>query len=263
MLPAKVLPTDQTWVKTTAKPNGTWVASSTLSLLSAAAPTINCTTLVYIGQPLTVTSQLIQPGQGAPPHLPPLTGIVMQSETTIPLAFDFSYTYDELIYANGEGQPGNAPYNFANEPVNFTLTPNSAGTAISTWNVSYEWSPQNPNNFSVVSTQAGDTVTWNYEYGNTVVYSNTTPGTWECLDTLFTQLSTAQSQSSTLATQLARANAQITTLQGQLTAANAQIASLQAQVTSRQTQLAAASKPAATTPASVKVQSKEQVVAQR
>src|ERR1035441_4056332 len=34
MLPAHVLPTDQTWVKTTARPNGTWVASSTLRLPS-------------------------------------------------------------------------------------------------------------------------------------------------------------------------------------------------------------------------------------
>jgi hypothetical protein len=195
----------------------TLILSLLLASVAHAQQIVSCTTLVYQGAPMTVTSA----PAGAPIQTPapPLTGIMMQGTDT-PLAFDFSYTNQYLIYANGMGQPGNWPYNFAAEPVNFTFTTNAADTLVTDWNVSYEWTNESPNTVSVVSTQAGDTVTVNDEslaqqYGSgTVVSSNITPGTWECLSDFITQYAT-------LTAQLAAANAEITTLKAQLAQAPA------------------------------------------
>lgn len=49
MLASNILPTDQVWVKTTAAPNGVWVAASTLKIASTAPPIITSTaTLAWV-----------------------------------------------------------------------------------------------------------------------------------------------------------------------------------------------------------------------
>src|ERR1019366_9446931 len=105
MLPAKVLPTDQTWVETTAKPKGRWVSASTLTFASAQPNTAqsNCTTLVYKGAPLTI----VPAGLDIP--MPPLVGVIVlpapiglgnpgTPQTVTPTSFDFTSENPEFIY---------------------------------------------------------------------------------------------------------------------------------------------------------------------
>jgi hypothetical protein len=97
----KVLPTDQVWVETTAKPKGTWVSASSLKFGGA---TQNCTRLIYIGAP---QSYILKDNGASPSYNPPIVGIVtltaplvpnLTNALVTPAAWDFS-TSQEGLYS--------------------------------------------------------------------------------------------------------------------------------------------------------------------
>jgi hypothetical protein len=203
MLPAHVLPTDQTWVKTTARPNGTWVASSTLRLLSGAAPPQNCTTLVYIGKPLTVTGMAGTPDDPFP--IIPLVGTVLLSFPLLPnlanqevilgygVAWDFSTEFGQHYFLSEQA-------GYYSNPITFTTDAN--GNIIA-WNMTLRLYGGGiaGTGMTVISTQDGDTVSvtgTDPAHTGTVHFSatgtNTTPGTWICLADLIAETSSLQSQ---------------------------------------------------------------------
>jgi hypothetical protein len=202
MLPAHVLPTDQTWVKTTARPNGTWVASSTLRLLSGAAPPqSNCTTLVYVGKPLTVTGMQGTPDNPLP--IVPLVGTVLLSLPLLPnlanqgsiVAWDFSTEFglDGSFSSDNAGLAGN--------PITFTTDANGNIIAWSMTLFNHIGFGVSGVGMWITSTQAGDTVSvtgTDPAHTGTVHFSatgtNTTPGTWICLADLIAETSSLQSQ---------------------------------------------------------------------
>jgi hypothetical protein len=202
MLPANVLPTDQTWVHTTAKPAGIWVASSTLKFASAA----QCSTLIYIGAPLTITNQLggTGPPNGAPVTGPPwpignpVVGMIQlnaplppSATTTYPIgnalspgavvAWDFTSEYPTLITGS--------PYDTS---VTFTT---DANDNVTDWNFVveyYDFLSSQGGLDEIISTPAGDTVTLypsasDEVNGWTVTGISKAPGKWLCLSTFIAQ----------------------------------------------------------------------------
>jgi hypothetical protein len=202
MLPAKVLPTDQTWVHTTAKPAGIWVASSTLKFASAA----QCSTLIYIGAPMTITNQLggIGPPNGAPVNGPPwpignpVVGMIQlnaplppSATTTYPIgsdvspgavvAWDFTSEYPPFITGS--------PYYTS---VTFTT---DANDNITDWNFVveyYDFLSSQGGFDSITSTPAGDTVSIapgaeDFEAVWLVTGISKAPGKWLCLSAFVAQ----------------------------------------------------------------------------
>jgi hypothetical protein len=196
VLPTNVLPTDQTWVKTTAKPNGEWVPSSTLKLTPR-----QCSTLIYIGAPLTITNRLggAPPPFGAPVNGPPwsignpVVGMIQlnaplppSATTTYPVgsnaltpgavvAWDFTSEYPPFITGS--------PYYTS---VTFTT---DANDNITDWNFVveyYDFLSSGGGFDSITSTPAGDTVTIepagaDFQQVWFVTGISKAPGKWRCL----------------------------------------------------------------------------------
>jgi hypothetical protein len=201
MLPANVLPTDQTWVHTTAKPAGIWVSSSTLKLTAQQPP---CSTLIYIGAPMTITNQksnspYLLPGPSSPPSIGnPVVGMIQlnaplppSATTTYPIgnalspgavvAWDFTSEYPTLITGS--------PYDTS---VTFTT---DANDNVTDWNFVveyYDFLSSQGGLDEIISTPAGDTVTLypsasDEVNGWTVTGISKAPGKWLCLSTFIAQ----------------------------------------------------------------------------
>ena len=192
-----------------------------LTLLSGAAHAQQCTTLVYIGKPLTVTGT---PNAENPYPIIPLTGIIVLGGALQPNlvnqaitpsydlpAWDFSseFAHPDLTSENAGGT----------SHISFSTDSNGNITA---WNMtlSVGWGGEDSAGLSAVSMQNGDTVTVNatqpLPYGNTVQISasgtNSTPGTWTCLTDLIaqaTKLPTTQAQVAALTAVVASLRTQL------------------------------------------------------
>jgi hypothetical protein len=199
----KVLPTDQVWVETTAKPTGTWDEASRLKF--ASAPLLDCTTLVYQGAPITTVTPMsgyLGPGT----TVTPVIGIITLSSPLpagvtnyVPQAvfFDFSTSYVSL-----SGTPGEGLWNTTAQ-----FSTDSAGN-ITAWSFGVSSHPSAITWYSIGSTQSGDTESLESIDGGPQQWwwtaTNAAPGTWSC------------------------PLAQYAALQAQINALNAEIAKLEA-----------------------------------
>jgi hypothetical protein len=186
-------------VETTAKPKGIWVSASTLKFASTAQ---QCTTLVYIGGPITVTNV---PATIPPGYYPftPLVGVVTLSaaltpgttQIVTPIAFDFAPEDLRLILPDPNGGTAAGGTHFVDPSPSFSFTVNDAGVIIA-WDMVINWNTANSGthaNININSTQTGDTIVYtdselNYQYGTgSTTATSTTPGTWICLTDLISQ----------------------------------------------------------------------------
>jgi hypothetical protein len=206
-LGSKVLPTDQVWVETTAKPTGTWFSAKNVEF--ASAPPIynvgNCTTLIYQGAPMTSVS-----GTGAPAlsSITPVIGVITLSQAlagdlvnapVTAVSFDFSMTINLLVYPGG-----------GNGGASASFTTDDGGNIIG-WNFGIGASGSVYSLYTAGSTQNGDTITTQDTEApsNPVnwVATNTTPGKWECVGDLLAQERAAQAQINALNAEIAKLQA--------------------------------------------------------
>lgn len=209
-----------------------WTLALLTLLLGTAHAQSNCTTLVYFGAPITVTSSVAPP----PLTMVPMAGVITLQEQQLspglvnqvlyPSAFDFSATWGPLVTNNS---PQANPY----IGTSATFTTDSTGK-ITAWNVSISWSSGNgqPQIFTATTTQNGDTLTftWTGDGPQTLTGTSTTPGTWTCLADLIAQAAASQAQDTTLTAQVAALTAQRNSYLNGYLEANATIAELNAQV---------------------------------
>jgi hypothetical protein len=186
----KVLPTDQVWVETTAKPKGIWDAASRLKF--ASAPLLGCTTLFYQGAPfvpLTTTgpnATVIVPPVGTITLAEPLPANAVNLAVT-PVAWDFSSESPNLTSTS----PLNTTDSGPGTPFSFSTDAN--GNIIG-WHFFVAFAGGQPwQNFGLNSSNTSGNYGTTADYVGSSTYvagapSNTasingnsaTPGTWSC-----------------------------------------------------------------------------------
>jgi hypothetical protein len=191
-----VLPTDQVWVKTAAKPAGTWVKASTLQF--ATGPNAQCTKFLYTGAPFTLVTTVT--GPNSPSVTSPVTGSVTlvnplpaNGTTTfaptlaIPsvlagvASWDFSSQYAPINSTDAGGAPWDLP--------TFTFTTSNGVIVSWMFTVPYFVEPDAGDSFrlSITGTVNGDTVTADRREEifpplgeSSITGSSSSPGTWTC-----------------------------------------------------------------------------------
>jgi hypothetical protein len=208
---SRVLPTDQTWVKDTASPNGTWISSAMVKFEKPPPlPYAQCLTYLYMGAPFTSMS-VTGPAAYAAPVSSPLFGSVT---LVAPLPANGTVTLISENFTTGNLGPGNSPgvtsWDFSSESPNSQYpNPNGQGlvdasfsfttsnSVIVKWNMSVASSPDEGvilYNVIATSTTNGDSVsseindpTVAQPATTTIVGTSTSPGTWVCQIALATE----------------------------------------------------------------------------
>jgi len=194
-----VLPNDQVWAKTTAKPNGTWVFASTLRFGNYASA--QCTRFLYLGAPLTMvsttgpnTATVSSPVTGSVTLINPLpangtTTFAPSDGGFVPtpglVSWDFSSQDPLLSSAVSVGDPYAQPtFTFTTRDGvivgwNFTI-PYFQNLEVGSYNESIKSSSSNGDTVLVSVAPVPippDTVPYS------ITGSTSSPGTWTCLTT--------------------------------------------------------------------------------